>query len=221
MTQRILVVNPNSNERVTGEIAAAVTCLRVPGGPVIDCATLAEGPPGIETQVHVDTVVEPLLRLARRESNATSAFVIACFSDPGLYSLREALDMPVFGIAESGFSVALTKGDRFGIISILRRSIPRHRRYVASLGLGARLAGDRAIEMGVSALGQADLVLARLAEVGGQLREEDGADVLLLGCAGMARYRKALQDRLGIPVVDPVQAAVGLAQFTLQTEAQA
>ncbi len=119
MTQRILVVNPNSNERVTGEIAAAVTCLRVPGGPVIDCATLAEGPPGIETQVHVDTVVEPLLRLARREGNATSAFVIACFSDPGLHSLREALDMPVFGIAESGFSVALTKGDRFGIISIL------------------------------------------------------------------------------------------------------
>ncbi len=75
--------------------------------------------------------------------------------------------------------------------------------------------------MGVSALGQADLVLARLAEVGRQLREEDGADVLLLGCAGMARHRRALQDRLGIPVVDPVQAAVGLAQFTLQTEAQA
>jgi allantoin racemase len=199
MTQRILVVNPNSNERVTGEIAAAVTCLRIAGGPIIDCATLAEGPPGIETQVHVDMVVEPLLRLAQRESNGTSAFVIACFSDPGLYSLREALDMPVFGIAESGFSLALTKGERFGIISILRRSIPRHRRYVASLGLGARLAGDRAIEMGVSALGQADLV----------------------GCAGMARYRKALQDRLGIPVVDPVQAAVGLAQLTLQLEAQA
>jgi len=92
---------------------------------------------------------------------------------------------------------------------------------VASLGLGARLAGDRAIEVGVSALGQADLVLARLAEVGEALKSEDGADVLLLGCAGMARHRKALQDRLGIPVVDPVQAAVGLAQITLQTEAQA
>jgi len=187
MSRRILVINPNSNERVTADIACAVEGLRIVGGPAIDCVTLAEGPPGIETQVHVDTVVEPLLRLARRESNRASAVVIACFSDPGLYSLREALDIPVHGIAESGFAVALTKGERFGIISILGRSIPRHRRYVASLGLGARLAGDR-------------------------------ADVLVLGCAGMARHRKALEHRLGIPVVDPVQAAVGLAQLTLQID---
>jgi allantoin racemase len=218
MSGRILVVNPNSSERVTRDIAGAVAGLRIPGGPAIDCVTLAEGPPGIETQVHVDTVIEPLLRLARRESNASSAVVIACFSDPGLYSLREALDVPVFGIAESGFSVALTKGDRFGIVSILGRSIPRHRRYVASLGLGARLAGDRAIDMGVGELGDGDLVLERMAEVGRQLKAQDGADVLVLGCAGMARHRKALQDRLGIPVVDPVQAAVGLAQLSLQID---
>jgi allantoin racemase len=218
MSGRILVVNPNSSERVTRDIAGAVAGLRIPGGPAIDCVTLAEGPPGIETQVHVDTVIEPLLRLARRESNASSAVVIACFSDPGLYSLREALDVPVFGIAESGFSVALTKGDRFGIVSILGRSIPRHRRYVASLGLGARLAGDRAIDMGVGELGDGDLVLERMAEVGRQLKTQDGADVLVLGCAGMARHRKALQDRLGIPVVDPVQAAVGLAQLSLQID---
>lgn len=218
MSRRILVVNPNSNERVTREIDGAVEALRVPGGPAIDCVTLAEGPPGIETQVHVDTVVEPLLRLARRESNSSSAVVIACFSDPGLYSLREALDIPVLGIAESGFSVALTKGERFGVISILGRSIPRHRRYVASLGLGARLAGDRAIDMGVGDLADGARVLERMAEVGRQLKSEDRADVLVLGCAGMARHRRALQDRLGLPVVDPVQAAVGLAQLTLQIE---
>lgn len=218
MSGRILVVNPNSNERVTKDIDGAVEGLRIPGGPAIDCVTLAEGPPGIETQVHVDTVVEPLLRLARRESNSSSAVVIACFSDPGLYSLREALDIPVFGIAESGFSVALTKGDRFGVISILGRSIPRHRRYVASLGLGARLAGDRAIDMGVGELAHGDRVLERMTEVGAQLKTEDGADVLVLGCAGMTRHRRSLQDRLGVPVVDPVQAAVGLAQLTLRIE---
>jgi allantoin racemase len=218
MSGRILVVNPNSNERVTKDIDSAVDALRIPGGAAIDCVTLAEGPLGIETQVHVDTVVAPLLRLAKRESNASSAVVIACFSDPGLYSLREALDIPVFGIAESGFSVALTKGERFGVISILARSIPRHRRYVASLGLGARLAGDRAIDMGVGDLAHGDRVLERMAEVGGQLKREDGADVLVLGCAGMARHRRTLQDRLGLPVVDPVQAAVGLAQLTLQID---
>ena len=105
MSGRILVINPNSNERVTADIAGAVEGLRIAGGPAIDCVTLAEGPPGIETQVHVDTVVEPLLRLAKRESNRASSMVIACFSDPGLYSLREALDIPVYGIAERGFAV--------------------------------------------------------------------------------------------------------------------
>jgi Hydantoin racemase len=221
MTQRILVVNPNSNERVTGEIAAAVACLRIPNGPVIDCATLAEGPPGIETQVHVDTVVEPLLRLAQRESNATSALVIACFSDPGLYSLREALDMPVFGIAESGFSAGADQGRPLwnhlhpaplhpAASPICRRPRPRRptRRRPGHRDGGERPRPGRS-RPGAPRRG------------GRQLKEEDGADVLLLGCAGMARYRKALQDRLGIPVVDPVQAAVGLAQLALQLESQA
>jgi Asp/Glu/hydantoin racemase len=220
MSGRILVINPNSNERVTEDISAAVAELRRDDGPVIDCVTLAQGPPGIETQVHVDTVVAPLLALAQRESNRTSAVVIACFADPGLASLRETLTLPVFGIAESGFSIALTKGDRFGIISIRERAIPRHRRYIASLGLGARLAGDRAIDMAVGELRGGDRVLARLAEVGDRLKREDGADVLVLGCAGLGRYRKALGDRLRIAVVDPVQAAVGLAELTLRLDAQ-
>ena len=61
--------------------------------------------------------------------------MIACFSDPGLYSVREAVEVPVLGIAQCGFSAAITVGERFGVISILERSIPRHLRYAASLGL--------------------------------------------------------------------------------------
>jgi Asp/Glu/hydantoin racemase len=220
MSGRILVINPNSNEHVTEDISAAVAGLRRDDGPAIDCVTLADGPPGIETQVHVDTVIAPLLALAQRESNRTSAVVVACFADPGLASLRESLALPVFGIAESGFSIALTKGDRFGIISIRSGAIPRHRRHIASLGLSARLAGDRAIDMGVGELRGGDRVMARLVEVGARLKREDGADVLVLGCAGLGRYRKPLGDRLGLPVVDPVQAAVGLAELTLRLEAQ-
>jgi Asp/Glu/hydantoin racemase len=219
MGQRILVINPNSSERVTRDIDAAVEGLRFENGPAIDCATLAEGPPGIENQVQVDSVVLPLLKLAERESNRTSAYVIACFSDPGLHSLRERLEQPVLGIAESGFAVALTRGERFGIISILARSIPRHRRYVASLGLAGRLASDRAVELKVSELREADRTLKRLTEVGSELRRRDGADVLVLGCAGMAAYRQALQEHVGIPVVDPTQAAVGLALIALSSEA--
>ena len=72
--------------------------------------------------------------------------------------------------------------------------------------------------MGVSELAQGELVLRRMSEIGEQLKTEDGADVLVLGCAGMARHRKALEDHLDLPVVDPVQAAVGLAQLTLQID---
>jgi allantoin racemase len=43
------------------------------------------------------------------------------------------------------------------------------------------------------------------------LTETHGADVLVMGCAGMARYRAALEETLGVPVIDPTQAAVGMA----------
>lgn len=213
MTDRILVINPNSTQAVTDNISAALDGLRFANGPRIDCATLAEGPPGVESQRDADGVIGPLCKLIEREPAA--AHVIACFSDPGLYSAREVTASPVFGIAQSGFATALTVGERFGVISILSKSIPRHLRYVASLGLTARLAGDRAIEMGVVELQQEDKVMQRMTEVGEQLKRDDGADVLVLGCAGMARYRADLEDRLGLPVIDPTQAAAGQALTAL------
>ena len=73
----------------------------------------------------------PLCRAIERER--ADAFVIACFSDPGLHAAREATDTPVFGIAQCGMLAALARGERFGIVAILETSIPRHRRYVASL----------------------------------------------------------------------------------------
>lgn len=211
MTGRILVINPNSTAAVTAGIDAAVAPLRLAGGPEIECLTLAEGPPGIETQAHVESVVQPLCRLIARRDNAASAFVIACYSDPGLHAAREATTKPVLGIAECGLLTALTLGQRFGVLSILKKSIPRHLRYVAQMGLTGRLAGDRAIDLGVVELGDEPRTLGRMIEIGTRLRNEDGADVLVMGCAGMARYRDRLQDAVGIPVVEPTQAAVGMA----------
>src|SRR5258708_21181531 len=80
---RIRVVNPNSNEAVTRGIDAAVQPLRFEGGPEIVRATLAEGPFGIETQEHVESVALPLRRLVGA-GTATHAFIIACYRIPGL-----------------------------------------------------------------------------------------------------------------------------------------
>lgn len=211
MTERILVVNPNSTETVTAAIDEAMAPLRFPGGPEIQCLTLAEGPPGVETQSHADSVIAPLCRLIAARDNEASAFVIACFSDPGLFSARETTRKPVLGIAECGILTALTLGHRFGVISILGRSVPRHLRYVGAMGLSDRLAADLAIELGVVELADEARTLERMVTVGRSLRAAHGADVVVMGCAGMARYRARVESAIGIPVVEPTQAAVAMA----------
>ncbi len=205
---RIVVVNPNSSAAVTEAMDRALDRLRLPQGPHIDCRTLAEGPPGIETQAHVEAVVLPMVALLQRE--AADASVIGCFSDPGIALAREALPHPVLGIAESAILTALGLGHRFGIVSILARSIPRHERYIRSLGLEGRLAGDRAIGVGVTDL-RGEAVLERIVAVGRSLRDQDRADVLILGCAGMGHYRGPIEEALQLPVIDPTQAAVARA----------
>ncbi|TXL81595.1 Asp/Glu racemase [Vineibacter terrae] len=211
MAERILVINPNSTEACTQGIDEAMVPLRMAGGPQIECMTLKEGPPGVQSQADVERVVQPLARTVAARDNDCDAFVIACFSDPGLHVCREATRRPVLGIAESGILTALTLGQRFGVIAILKTSIPRHLRYVGQMGVQARFAGDRAVGLGVVELADEARTLSRMIDTGTALRDQDGADVLVMGCAGMARYRDRLQQAVGVPVVEPTQAAVAMA----------
>lgn len=212
---RILVINPNSNEVVTRGISEALDPVRFAGGPEIVCHTLAEGPPGIETQEHVETVTLPLRRLVEANGDA-DAFVIACYSDPGLHVCREATTRPVFGINEAGVLTALARADRFGVIAIRQRSVRRHIRYLRQMGLLDRLAGERALEMSVAETASGEGTLDRMIAVGRELRDEDGAEVVVMGCAGMARHRRPLEAALGIPVIDPTQASVAMAIGAVQ-----
>jgi allantoin racemase len=211
MADTIIVINPNSTVAVTAAMDEGVAPLRIPGGPAIECLTLAEGPPGIESQSDADNVIAPLCNTIRARDDEAAAFVVACFSDPGLHSARDVTRKPVLGIAECGILAALTLGQRFGIIAILAKSVPRHLRYVGAMGLTGRLAGDLPIGLGVTELAKEDVTLKRMIETGALLRDDKGADVLVMGCAGMARYRGRLQAALGIPVVEPTQAAVAMA----------
>jgi Asp/Glu/hydantoin racemase len=204
------VVNPNSNETVTHSIDGALDPLRFENGPEIVCSTLAEGPFGIETQADVESVVMPLRALVEAD-NASDAFVLACYSDPGLHVCREGTARPVFGIAECGVLTALARGGRFGVIAIGQRSIARHMRYLRQMALIDRLAGERPLNMSVAETASGDNTLARMVEVGRRLRDEDGAEAVVMGCAGMARHRRPLEEALGIAVIDPTQAAVTMA----------
>jgi Asp/Glu/hydantoin racemase len=207
----ILVINPNSTESMTRVIDEACAPLRMAGGPAIESATLKEGPPGIETQQHVDGLIAPLTAFVRKVESKYSGFVIACYSDPGLFSVRETTRKPVLGIAECGILTALTLGHKFGVIAILQQSIPRHLRYMGALGVMERFAAELPIGLGIAEMADEKRTFARMVDVGKRLRAEHGADVIVMGCAGMARHRKPLQDAIGAPVVEPTQAAVAMA----------
>ncbi|MBU6189047.1 MAG: aspartate/glutamate racemase family protein [Betaproteobacteria bacterium] len=211
MSQRILVINPNSTQAVTDGIDRALDPLRLPGGPVFECVTLAEGPPGIQTQRDVDGVIAPLSKLIASRDHDCDGFVIACYSDPGLYSAREVTRKPVLGISECGVLTALTLGHRFGVIAILAGSIPRHLRYLGAMGVMDRLAAELPVGLQVTELADAGRTRERLIATGRQLVNDHGAHVVVMGCAGMAQYRKALEDAIGVPVVEPTQAAAGMA----------
>ncbi len=219
MSQRILVINPNSTVAVTEDIDRALDPLRFQGGPGIECLTLAEGPPGIETQEHVDSVVAPIRRRVEAEDARAAAFVIACFSDPGVAEARDATAKPVFGIAESGLMSAMARAGRVGVIAILEVSVERHRRFYRERGIESRVAGELALDLGVLELAEEKVAFARLTEVGARLRDAFRAEILVLGCAGMARYRARLEAALDVPVIDPTQAAVAMAIAAVQLDA--
>ncbi|UQR66567.1 aspartate/glutamate racemase family protein [Bradyrhizobium sp. C-145] len=212
---RIMVINPNSNRVVTAGLADALKPLSFADGPEIVCETLAEGPYGIESQADAESVVMPLRRAVAGD-NESAAFVIACYSDPGLHVCRETTTRPVLGIAECGVLTALTRAETFGVIAIAQRSIRRHMRYLRQMGLMDRLAGERPLDMSVAETASGEGTLAKMITVGRALKEEDGAGAIVMGCAGMARHRKPLEDALGIPVIDPTQAAVTMALGAVQ-----
>ncbi|WP_102108441.1 aspartate/glutamate racemase family protein [Oceaniglobus roseus] len=209
MSGPVVVVNPNSNRAVTEGLDRALAPFRLAGGPGIECLTLEEGPFGIENQVHSDQVILPLVELVKRRADA-SAFVIACYSDPGIDACRSVAPVPVFGIQESGVLTALSRADRIGIVGISSASEKRHRLYMRRMGVLDRVAGERALNMSVDETARGSGTFARLQEVGRALMA-DGAEALVLGCAGMAVHRAPLEADLGIPVIDPTQAAVAMA----------
>ena len=206
----IRIINPNSNAKVTQSMSQALEPLRCDNGPQLDCITLEQGPPGIESQAHV-MQVEPLLAQYVRNDNEADAFVIACYSDPGLHVCRELSDRPVYGIAECAVLTAMTQGSKFGVISILGNSVARHYRHLRERRLDHLCAGDRPLGLTVAEVESGDSTFERMCEVGQRLRDDDGAEVVIMGCAGMAKHRLPLQQVLGLPVIDPAQAAASIA----------
>lgn len=213
MSRPVVVINPNSNQTVTDGLEKSLSYFNQFDGCFIECVTLEEGPFGIESQLDSDSVVIPLANIVKSRKDA-GAFVIACYSDPGIDACRSITSQPVFGIQESGVLTALSRADLFGVIAISDASVERHRRYLARMQVLNRLAGEIALNISVDESANGAGTYQRLVEVGYQLIKM-GAGVIILGCAGMSRHRLNLEAELKIPVIDPTQAAVSMAVGTI------
>ena len=207
---QILVINPNSNEAVTEGMAKELKSFNFSDGPEIICMSLTQGPFGIESQADVESVKLPLRDIVS-DHKEIDAFVIACYSDPGLQVCREATKKPVFGIQECGILAAMSQGDRFGVIALQERSVRRHLLYLRQMGVMGRFVKERAANLSVEECASGTKTFDKLCNVAQQLRDEDQADTIILGCAGMASHRSTLESKIGLPVIDPVQAAVSMA----------
>ena len=212
--QHILVINPNSDESVTEGMIRELKGFHFSEGPRIECVSLSDGPFGIQSQADIEAVTLPLRKMVS-ESRNVDAFVIACYSDPGLHVCREASEKPVFGIQECGVLTAMSLGDRFGVIALQESSIRRHLRYLRQMGVMERLAGERAASLSVRESVSGKGTFEKLLKAAKRLRDSDQADTIILGCAGMATHRAKLESVIGIPVIAPVQAAVSMAMHSL------
>jgi len=208
---RLVVVNPNTTASMTAKIGTAAKAVASPGVEVL-AVNPDFGPPSIEGYFDEAFCVPGLLAEIAKAADA-DAFVVACFDDTGLEAARCATEAPVVGIGEAAFHMASLIADKFSVVTTLPRSIAPIEKNLVKYGLAARCAKVRAADVPVLALEEPGSDAARTieAEIARALAE-DGAEAIVLGCAGMTDLARALERKSGVPVIDGVACAVSLAE---------
>ncbi len=214
---KILVLNPNTSATMTTEIDAAARAAAASGTEIQTtqpCFGSAAIDSAAESYLSAVGVMDIVATQVAAGSFDADAVVLAGFGEHGKDALQEMLDVPVLDIAESAAHVAHLIGRRFSVVTTLARSIAPIEDRLLLAGLAAHCASVRACGLGTAEI-DADpsgAVAAIVAEAERAVTE-DGADVICLGCAGMAGVTAAITEKLGVPAVDGVAAAVGLAQM--------
>jgi allantoin racemase len=213
---RILVINPNSSAEMTKAIQklassffqdeTEVVTLPTPGAPVF-----------IETYEDEVRAAPGMISLIRENEDDFDGFVIACHCDPNLDVLKEITPKPVVGIGEASMKIASMLGHRFSVVSTHPHSIPNKEVLIRKYYLDEALASVRAPEGGMEDYADEE----RLFLTAKSAIEEDGAEIIVLGCAGMAGVDSKLQERLGVPVLDGVICGLiivsGLVRYGVST----
>lgn len=203
---RILIINPNSDPDMTRTIQESATAFAA-GDFEVDTVRIPGAPKFIETYEHQAQSAPGMVGLIREHENSVDAFVIACHSDPNLDAAKEATHKPVVGIGEASMKIASMIGHRFSVVTTHQHSIPGKFAQARKYHLQDLLTSVRAPASGEEGLGNEDLFL----QLSRMAVDEDLAEVIVLGCAGLAGLDGRIQRALNVPVLDGVVCALILA----------
>lgn len=208
----LMVVNPNTNPRVTANIRAEVARVILPSTQAL-VVNPAAGPFSIETEADRDAAETHVLALLRDAMTARhDGYVLAAFDDIGLAGARTLLRAPVVGAVEAGIAAARAMARRFTVVTTVSGALPGIRRQFARHGV-AQMATARAADIGVAeAANGGGAAIEKLVQAIDAAVRSDGAEVILLGSGGLTGSADILRRHVGIPVIDAVLAAVKLAE---------
>ena len=215
----IHVVNPNTTQAMTDSIGAAARAVAGPG-TTIQATQPAMGPVSIEGYYDEAFAIPGMLARIAEHAGA-DAHVIACFDDTGLDAARCVTRAPVIGIGEAAFHAASMIAGKFSVITTLGRSIPAIEHNLVRYGLASRCARVRAAEIPVLELDDPKSnASARISAEIVAAVEQDRAEAIVLGCAGMAALAARLAALHDLPVIDGVAAAVAFAEALVRIGAR-
>ena len=210
---KLLLINPNTSVGMTAGIATAAREVAAPGTRVV-ARQPDFGPASIEGHFEETVAAAGVATLAHAaRAEGFDATVIACFGDPGLDAARELLAGPVLGIAEAAFHAASLIASGFSVVTTMTRTCGIAERLVLRYGFERSCRGIHGTDIPVLALEACgEETLAQIEAAARAALARDRSEAIVLGCAGMAQLCRTLQQRLGVPVIDGVAAAVKLAE---------
>ncbi|GHH02419.1 aspartate/glutamate racemase family protein [Pseudodonghicola xiamenensis] len=213
---RIKVINPNTTLSMTEKIGASARAVAAPGTEIV-AVSPQMGPVSIEGFYdEAFAAIGVIDEVLKGEAEGFDGYVIACFGDPGLQAAREIAKGPVIGIAEAAMHMATMIGGGFSIISLIERMLPVMEHLVHGYGMDHHCRSIRKTDLEVLQLEDKcsdarDIVVRECRKA----IEEDGADSVLLGCAGMTDLMDYVAQEIGAPAIDGVSAAVKMVEAAL------
>jgi allantoin racemase len=184
---------------------------------------LPRGPEHLEYRYYEALVLVDILHLVKEaEKEGFDAAIIGCFYDVGLQAAREVSErMPVIAPCEASTHLASTLGDKFSIIVGRRKWIPEMMENVVHYGMKDRLASFKSVDLGVLEFHQDEEETAsRFRKAAREAVEEDGAEVIILGCTATYGFYQELQEELGVPVIDSMIVALKAAEFAAELKSR-